>query len=85
MLEMHQLLCIVAFVETVRDGSGLSGGDLIINLQISRPSIIDDANMPEVMLGVTPPLEDDFAIKSYFKTSGIEEYFATSVAEDCNG
>jgi hypothetical protein len=37
------------------------------------------------MFGVTLPSEDDFAIKSYFATGGIEEYFAAVIAEDCNG
>ncbi len=85
MIETCQLLRIVAVVETVCDGSGWKGGDVVINLQVGRPAIINNANMPEAMLGVTPPLEDDFAVKSYFATSGIEEYFATGIAEDCNG
>jgi hypothetical protein len=82
---MHQLLCIVAIIETVHNGSSLRGGDIVIDLQIGHPAIINNANTPEAMLGVTPPLEDDFAIKSYFATGGIEEYFATRIAEDCNG
>jgi hypothetical protein len=81
---MCQLLHIVAIVETVHDGSSLRGGDIVINLQVGCPAIINDADMPEAMFGVTPPLEDDFAIKSYFATGGVEEYFATGVAEDCN-
>ena len=82
---MCQLLCIVAIVETVHDGSSLRGGDIVINLQVGCPAIINNANMPEAMFGVMPPLEDDFAIKSYFATSGIEEFFATSIAEYFNG
>jgi hypothetical protein len=82
---MRKLLCIVAIVETGCNGSVLRGGDVVINLQIGREAIVDDSNMPEAMLGVTPPLEDDFAIKSYFATGGVEEYFATGVSEECNG
>jgi hypothetical protein len=78
------LLRIVAIVETVPDGSSLRGGDVVIDLQIGHLAIINNANVPEVMSGVTPPSEDDFAIKSYFATGGIKEYFATSIAEDCN-
>ncbi len=85
MIEMRHLLCVVAIVETVRNGSDLRGGAVIIDIQISRPAIINHANTPEAVLGVTPPSEDDFAVKSYFATGGTEEYFATSVAEDCNG
>jgi hypothetical protein len=60
---MRQLLCIVAIIETVLDGSGLRGGDVVIDLQVGGPAIIDDANVPEAMFGVMPPLEDDFTVK----------------------
>ncbi len=82
---MRQLLCIVTIVETVCNGSSLRGGEVVIDLQVGRPAIINNANSPEAMFGVTPPSEDNFSVKSYFATGGIEEYFATSVAEDCNG
>ncbi len=84
MIETRHLLCIVAIVETVRNSSSLRGGDIIINLQVRHPGIINNANVPEAMFGVMPPSEDDFAVKSYFATGGIEEHFATSIAEDCN-
>jgi hypothetical protein len=84
MIETRQLLRIVAIVEAVRDCSSFRSGDIVFDLQVGCPAIINNANAPEAMFGVTPPLEDDFAIKSYFATSGIEEYFATSIAEDCN-
>jgi hypothetical protein len=38
--------------------------------------------VPEAMFGVVPPSEDYFAVKCYFATGGVEEYFATSIAED---
>ncbi len=85
MIETRHLLCIVAIVETVRNCSSLRGGDILINLQGGCPDIINNDNAPEAMFGVTPPSEDDFAIKSYFATGGVEEYFTTGVAEDCNG
>ncbi len=85
MIEMRQLLRIVAIIETVHDGSSLRGGDVVINLKVSRPAIINNADTPEAMFGVMPPLEDDIAIKSYFLIGGIEQYFATSITEDCNG
>ncbi len=85
MIKMRQLLHIVVIIETVHDGSSWRGGDVVINLQVGCPAIINNANAPEVMFGVMPPLEDDFAVKSYFATGGIEEYLATSVTEDCNG
>ncbi len=83
MIETRQLLRIVAIIETVSNNSSLRSGDVVVDLQVGSPAIINDANMPEVMFGVTPPLEDDFAVKNYFTTGGIEEYFATSIVEDC--
>jgi hypothetical protein len=82
---MRQLLRIVAIVETVCDGSGLRGGDIVINCHVGCPAIINNVNAPEAMCGVTPPSEDDFTIKNYFATGGVDEYFATSITEDCNG
>ena len=60
---MRQLLRIVTIVETGSNGRILRGGDVVINLQVGRPAIINNANVPEAMFGVMPPLEDDFAIK----------------------
>jgi hypothetical protein len=78
-------LRIVAIIETVCDSSSLRGGDVVINLQVGCPAIINNANAPEAMFGVTPSSEDAFAVKSYFSTGGIEEYFASGIAEDCDG
>ena len=65
------------------NSSGLRGGDIVIDLQIGCVAIINNSNMPEAMLGVMPPLENDFAIKSYFATGSVEENFATSITENC--
>jgi hypothetical protein len=70
---MGQLLHIVTIVETVSNGSSLRGGDIVVDHQVGHPAIINNANAPEAMFGVMPPLEDDFAIKSYFATGGVEE------------
>ncbi len=73
MIKTCQLLCIVAIVETVRNSHSLRGGDIVIDLQVGRPAIINNANAPEAMIGVTPPSEDDLAVKSYFATGGVKE------------
>ena len=59
----------------------------IIYLQIypSCPSANDNAIPPEVMVGVSPPSEDDFAIESYFAAcSSMEEYLTAGILKDCN-
>ncbi len=62
MVESDQLLGVVTVVETVCDSGGLRGGIVVHNLHVDCPSIIDNANLPEAISGVTPPLEDDFAL-----------------------
>ena len=62
MVESDQLLFVVTVVETVRDGSGLRGGIIIHDLHVGCPSIVNNANPPEAILGVTPPSQDDFAV-----------------------
>jgi hypothetical protein len=63
MIEMRQLLRIVATKKTVCNSRGLRGGDIVIDLQVGRPAIINDANVPEAMFGVMPTSEDDFAVR----------------------
>ncbi len=62
MVESDQLLCVVTVVETVHNGGGLRGGIVAHDLHVGCPSIVDNANPPEAVLGVTPPLEDDFSV-----------------------
>jgi hypothetical protein len=84
MVESDQLLCVVTVVETVRNSGRLRGGVVVHDLHVGCPSIIDDANLPEAILGVTTPLEDDFAIYHYFTAGSIKEYLTASIAEECN-
>jgi hypothetical protein len=60
-------------------------GVIIYDFDVSCPSIVDNANLPEAMSGVTPPPKDDFTVKCDFAAGGIEEYFPTGIAEDWNG
>ncbi len=62
MVESDQLLCVVTVVENVCNGGGLRGGIIVHDLHVGFPSIVNDANPPEAISGVTPPSEDDFAI-----------------------
>ncbi len=82
MVELRQLLCVVTNVETVHDSIELRGGFVVSDLEVGSPSVINDAYLPEATLGVAPPLEDDFAVESYFASSSMEEYLASGVAED---
>jgi hypothetical protein len=81
MVELHQLLCVVTIVETVRDDVGLQGGFVVSDLEVGSPSIVNDAHPPEAMLGVAPPSEDDFTVESYFTSGSMEKYLASGVTE----
>ncbi len=62
MVESDQLLCVVTVIETVRDSGRLRGGIVVHDLHVGCPSIVNNANPPEAISGVTPSSEDDFAI-----------------------
>ncbi len=82
MVELRQLLCVVTIVETVRDGIRLWGGFVVSDLEVGSPSVVNNAHLPEAMLGVVPPSEDDFTIESYFASGSMEEYLASGITED---
>jgi hypothetical protein len=52
---------------------------------IGCPSVIDNADAPEAMVRVTPPLEDDRAVVCDFTLGSVKEYFASSIAKDGDG
>ncbi len=52
---------------------------------IGCPSIINNADAPEVMVRVAPPLEDDRAVVCDFTPGGVKEYFASGIAKDSDG
>ena len=60
-------------------------GVVVFDLDGGSPSVIDDANSPEAMSGVLPSAQNDLTVECDFATGGVEEYLATSVAEDRNG
>jgi hypothetical protein len=80
MVESCDLLCVVAIVETVGNGGGFVRVIVVRDTVIGCPIIIDNADMPEAMVWVAPPLEDDRAIVSYFAASGMEEYLTSGAA-----
>ena len=60
-------------------------GGIVYDLDVGTPSVINDANSPEAMSGVTPSAKDDLTVECDFAAGGVEEYFATGVTEDWNG
>jgi hypothetical protein len=80
MVESYKLLCVVAIVETVNYSGGCNGVIVVGYTVIGCPTVVNNVYMPEAMVWVTPPPEDDHAIVSYFASFGVEEYFTSSVA-----
>jgi hypothetical protein len=80
MAELYKLLCVVALVATVGNSGGRIGDILVGYKVIGCPIAINNADTPEAMVLVAPPLEDDHTVVSYFASSGVEEYFTSGVA-----
>jgi hypothetical protein len=80
MVELYTLLCVVAIVETADNSSGhvrvIFAGYTVIGCQ----PVVNNADMPEAMVWVALPSEDDCAIVSYFASGCIEEYFPSGIA-----
>ncbi len=60
---------------TVRDG----------HVAVGSPSIVHNLDAPQLVLGVTPPLEDDRAIKCDFAASAMEEHCAPGIDQGGDG
>jgi hypothetical protein len=84
-VESCKLLCVVAILETVGNCGGHIGVIIIRDTVIGCPTVVNNADMPEAMVWVVPPSEDDRVIVSYFASGGMEEYFTSGAAEDGNG
>ncbi len=55
------------------------------HVKVGSPSIIHNLDAPQLVLGVTPPSEDDRAIKRDFAAGAMEEHFAPGVNQGGNG
>jgi hypothetical protein len=78
MVELYKLLCVAAIVETVGNSCGRVGVIVVGYTVIDCSTIVNNLDMPEAMMLVTPPMEDDRAIVSYFASSGMEDNFTSS-------
>ena len=77
-------LCVVTVIQAVCDLCWWRGV-IVFDLDVGSPSVIDNANSPEGMSGVSPSAQDDLTVECDFATSGVEEYLTAGVAEDRNG
>jgi hypothetical protein len=74
----------VGQMSSVSGREGDDGSGNIADGEFGLPAIIDNHDMPEAILGVTPPLQDGFPVKGDFATCFVEKYLAPCVAQDGN-
>ena len=84
MVKTDLLLHVVTIIQAVCDLCWWRGV-VVFDLDGGGPSVINYANSPEAMSGVSPSVQDDLTVECDFATSGVEEYLAAGVAEDRNG
>ncbi len=53
-------------------------------MEVGSPSIIHDLDVPQLVLGVTQPSEDDHAIERDFAAGAMEEHFTPSINQGGN-
>ena len=53
-------------------------------MEVGSPSIIHDLDVPQLFLGVTPPSEDDRAVKRDFTAAAMEKHFAPGIDQGGN-
>ncbi len=54
-------------------------------MEIGSPSVLHDLDGSQLILGVTPLLEDDRAIECDFAAIAMEEHFAPGINQGSNG
>ncbi len=49
------------------------------HMKVGSPSVIHDADVPQLVLGVMPPSDDDCTVEHDFAASAMEKHIAPSV------
>ncbi len=54
-------------------------------MEVDSLSIVHDLDVPQLVLGVTPPLEDKRAVKRDFAAGAMGKHFAPGINQGGNG
>jgi hypothetical protein len=54
-------------------------------MEVGSPSVVHDLDAPQLVLGVTPRLEDDRAVKHDFAVGAMEKHFAPGANQGNKG
>jgi hypothetical protein len=85
MVEVGELVCVVAFIQTVCfhhwwDGWSITAGVIVSDFEVGDPAIVDVFDLPQSIFGVPPPSEDYLPIESDLTACAMEVNFAACVA-----
>ncbi len=62
MIEPHELVCVVTIIKAVGNCNGRGWFFIVNNAMVCHLSVVDDADVPEAVVGVAPSLEDDCTV-----------------------
>jgi hypothetical protein len=54
-------------------------------MEVGSLSVIHDLDLPQLVLGVTPPLEDDCSVKRNFAAGAMEKHFTPGINQGSDG
>jgi hypothetical protein len=54
-------------------------------MEVGSPSVVHDLDAPQLVLGVTPPSEDDGAVERDFAAGAMEKHFTPGIDKGGNG
>ncbi len=58
---------------------GFTGGVIVLGFEVGGPAVIDYFDLPQSILGVPPPLEDNVPIEGDFAAGAVKVHFAFCV------
>jgi hypothetical protein len=84
MVEVGELVYAVTLIWTVCfhhwwDGWSITTGVIISDFEVSDPAVVDDLDLPQSILGVPQPLEDNLPVESDLAACAMEVNFAACV------
>jgi hypothetical protein len=56
-----------------------TGGVIVLGFEVGDPAIIDYFDLPQLILGVPLPLEDNFPVEGDFAAGAVKVHFASHV------
>ncbi len=85
MVEIDELVCVVAFIQTVCfhhwwDGWSITASVIVSDFEVSYPAIVNDFDSPQSIFGVPPPSEDYLPAESDLAACAMEVSFAACIA-----